>query len=271
MIDSNNLSIKALPLTPQLPLKPIHKEKTMLKHIGRHGDRKVAIVFREIPGNEHMCLLVYPDVLPTHIHDTIMKVIESPVGQAENSLANALHRNLLPDGRPILEALHREGMLKKVASEHVIVTPTPTSSVKLDELNRLIRELETGGEAAKRMAELDANSGIVAPEKKRQAEANFKRQRLEQEQLQRQRGEPLQATGNNALDDKALAANMLSQAKLMETEAKGLVAEAARLKKEAERMFPSVNTNDAVASAPATAVQKSRGRPKKAVATDAVQ
>ena len=243
----------------------------MLKHIGRHGDRKVAIVFREIPGNEHMCLVIYPDVLPTHIHDSIMKVIESPVGQAENSLANALHRNLLPDGRPILEALHREGMLKKVASEHVIVTPTPTSSVKLDELNRLVRELETGSEAAKRMAEIDSSKGIVPPEKKRAAEAEFKRKRLEEEQRQRQQNAPLLAGNNTALDDKALAANMLSQAKLMETEAKGLVAEAARLKKEAEKMFPSVKANDATESKPQPSATKSRGRPKKAVAADAVQ
>lgn len=243
----------------------------MLKHIGRHGDRKVAIVFREIPGNDHMCLVIYPDVLPTHIHDSIMKVIESPVGQAENSLADALHRNLLPDGRPILEALHREGMLKKVASEHVIVTPTPTSSVKLDELNRLIRELETGSEAAKRMAEIDASKGIVPPEKKRQAEAEFKRQRLEREQQQRKRGETLQAPPTGALDDKALAANMLSQAKLMETEAKGLVAEAARLKKEAEKMFPSVRASEPAAPEVKTTPTKSRGRGKKAVAADAVQ
>lgn len=241
----------------------------MLKHIGRHGDRKVAIVFREIPGNDHMCLVIYPDVLPSHIHDTIMKVIESPPGQAANSLADALHRNLLPDGRPILEALHREGMLKKVASEHIIVTPTPTSSVKLDELNRLIREIDTGSEASKRMAEIDANKGIVPPEKKRQAEAEFKRQKLEEEQ--RQRSAVLQAPPTGALDDKALAANMLSQAKLMETEAKGLVAEAARLKKEAEKMFPSVKAADAAVPETAKPASKSRGRPKKAVAADAVQ
>ena len=244
----------------------------MLKHIGRHGDRKVAIVFREIPGNDHMCLVIYPDVLPSHIHDSIMKVIESPVGQSENSLADALHRNLLPDGRPILEALHREGMLKKVASEHIIVTPTPTSSVKLDELNRLIRELETGSEAAKRMAEIDANKGIVAPEKKRQAEAEFKRKRLEAEQLQRQRGEQLQAPPTGALDDKALAANMLSQAKLMETEAKGLIAEAARLKKEAEKMFPNVKVETNAQTQTLTKpVTKGRGRPKKVSAANAVQ
>jgi hypothetical protein len=44
----------------------------MLKHIGRHGDRKVAIIFRELPGEEHMCLVIYPETLPTHFHNTIM-------------------------------------------------------------------------------------------------------------------------------------------------------------------------------------------------------
>ena len=164
----------------------------MLKHVGRHGDRKVAIVFRELPGEDHMCLVIYPDTMPTPFHDTIMKVIESPVGQQENSLADALHRNLLPDGRPILEALHREGMLKKVATEHVIVTPTPTSSVKLDELNRLVREMESGEEAARRMKEIDDSSGLVPPERKRSAEADFKAQRQPV-------NKPLQATPESAL------------------------------------------------------------------------
>jgi hypothetical protein len=236
----------------------------MLKHVGRHGDRKVAIVFREIPGDEHMCLVVYPDTLPSHIDSSIMKVVESPAGQQENTLAEALHRNLLPDGRPILEALHREGMLKKVPSNQVIVTPTPSSSVKLDELNRLVKEMEQGEDAARRMAELDASTGLVDPAVKRKAEQEFKRQRLEQEAANRAQNIP--ATDSNALDDRALAANMLGQALRMETEAKGLVAEAARMKKEAERMFPGVSKADA-AQIPAP-VAKTRGRKK---AVDAVQ
>lgn len=229
----------------------------MLKHVGRHGDRKVAIIFREIPGEEHMCLVTYPDVLPTHIHDTIMKVLESPAGQAESVLANALHRNLLPDGRVILEALHKEGMLKKISTEHVIVTPTPSSSVKLDELNRLVREMEMGEDAAKRMQELDANAGIVPPEVKRRAEAEFKAKQSNQATMT--------APSNAALDDKTLAADMLAQAKKMETEARGLIAEASRMKKEAERMFPGVMPKEAVTEEPKKTTRK------KAAQTDAVQ
>lgn len=250
----------------------------MLKHVGRHGDRKVAIIFREIPGEEHMCLVIYPDVLPTHIHDTVMRVIESPVGQAESVLANALHRNLLPDGRPILEALHREGMLKKVSTNQVIVTPTPASSVKLDELNRLVKEMESGEDARKRMQELDANAGLVDPAVKREQEREFKRRRLEEEAARAQKGlPPMQADANSALDDKALAANMVAQAKRMEQEARGMIAEAARMKKEAERMHPGVVPKETVAPAaaePAPAektTRRGRTAKSKTVAANAVQ
>lgn len=239
----------------------------MLKHIGRHGDRKVAIVFREIPGEDHMCLVVYPDVLPTHIHNTVMTVLESAPGQQATNLADVLHRNLLPDGRAILSALHHEGMLKKIACNQVILTPTPTTSAKLDEINRLVKEMESGAEALKKLQQLDQNAGIVAPETKREQEKEFKRRRLEQEAAAARQGQPVApADANAALDDKALAATMLSQAKRMETEAQGLIAEAARMKKEAERMFPGVVPAVATVSEPAV---KKRSRTSKRVAADA--
>jgi hypothetical protein len=27
-----------------------------MKHVGKHGDRKVCILFRQVPGEDHMCL-----------------------------------------------------------------------------------------------------------------------------------------------------------------------------------------------------------------------
>ena len=148
----------------------------MLKHIGRHGDRKVAILFREVPNEDHMCLVVYPETLPTHIHDSIMKTLESDVGQQSTNLADALHRNLLPDGRVQLVALHQEGMIKKIPTNQVIVTPNAQSSVKLDELNKIVKEMEQGESAMKRLQELDQATGFVDPAQKRKAEAEFKRE-----------------------------------------------------------------------------------------------
>lgn len=231
----------------------------MLKHVGRHGDRKVAIVFREIPNEDHMCLVIYPDVLPTPIHNSVMSVLESTPGQQATNLADVFHRNLLPDGRNILQTLHQEGMLKKVATSQVILTPTPTSSVKLDEVNRLVKEMESGAEALKRMQEIDQNQGIVPPEVKRQAEAQFKNRATE----------PVASSSADALDDKSLAGNMLAQARRMEAEAKGLIAEAARMKKEAERMFPGVNLGDATPEPTTTPSTNRRGRPSKKVVADA--
>jgi hypothetical protein len=238
----------------------------MLKHIGRHGDRKVAIIFRELPGEDHMCLVIYPDTLPTHIHNTIMSILESAPGQQSPNLADVLHRNLLPDGRVILQALHNEGMLKKIQTNQVIVTPTAQSNVKLDELNKIVKEMESGDAALKRMQELDANAGFVDPAVKRKAEKAFKEGRLSE-------AEALVAPATGALDDQSLAANMLAQAKRMEADAKGLVAEAARMKKDAQRMFPSVNMKSAKPVPVPVAVEptatKTRGRKK--AAADAVQ
>lgn len=242
----------------------------MLKHIGRHGDRKVAILFREIPGEDHMCLVVYPETLPTHIHNSLMSTLESPAGQQATSLADVLHRNLLPDGRVQLEALHREGMIKKIPTNQVIVTPTPQSSVKLDEMNKIIREMEQGESALKRLQELDQATGFVDPAQKRKAEAEFKRQQERDAQSTSTPYVPPLQSVDGALDDKALAANMLAQAKRMEQEATGMIAEAARMKKEAERLSPNVVPAELAPPPP----PPRRGRPpkaEKAAAENAVQ
>lgn len=225
-----------------------------LKHIGKQSDRKVAIVFRTIPNEDHMCLVIYPETLPAAWHDSIMRVLESPEGQASNELADVLHRNLLPDGRNILETLHKERMLKRVRTDTITVTPTPQSSVRLDELNKMLTEMKDPALAQKRAAE-DANRGMVDAPTKRAAESAFKSGQLP----------PVASTEGGALSDVQLANNMLAQAKKMESEAKGLIAEAARMKKEAERMYPNAVAQETPAMT-TSAANRGRGRPKKAAA-----
>ena len=165
-------------------------------------------------------------------------------------------------------------MIKKIPANQVIVTPTAQSSVKLDELNKIIREMEQGGEALKRLQELDANSGMVDPAQKRKAEAEFKRgQERAAQDTRTPYVPPLVSSTDGALDDKTLAANMLAQAKRMETEAKSMIAEAARMKKEAQNLNPSVNANEYSATETVTPAAPRKGRPPKSkVATaDAVQ
>ena len=99
---------------------------SFLRHVGKIGDRKVAIVFREVPGEPHMALVTYTETLNQHIHDPMMKCIESDIGQNSQNLADALNRTHTKDGKYILQLLHAEGLLKKVQTAQVTVTPNST-------------------------------------------------------------------------------------------------------------------------------------------------
>ena len=232
-----------------------------IKHVGRMGDRKLCVLFRQVPGEDHMCLIIHPEVLPAHWQDAIQKVIESDIGQTADELANAMHRSLLPDGRPILETLHNERMIKKVRTADVIMTPTTNSSIRLDELNKMLNEMKQGDEAIKRMAQNDASRGMVEPGVKRAAEAAYKKDRAEKADPNYVAPPVLKAGQDGALTDRDIAANMLAQAKAMELNAKQMVAEAARMKKDAERMDPTVNAKNAK-KAPPVAVAEPAPVPK---------
>ena len=204
-----------------------------LKHVGKHGDRRTVILFREVPNEGHMCLVIYPDVLPAPWEDAIMRALESDMGQQAEEFANALHRTLLPDGRAVLETLHRENMIKKVRTADIIVTPRSDSRIKLDELNKMLNEMKQGEDAVKRMAELDKSRGLQDPvDVARRVRENKTRD------AKVPATQPLIASSSDALGDNAIANNLRQQAQKMEAEAKGLLAESARLMSEAASMDP---------------------------------
>jgi len=117
----------------------------MIKHVGRHNEQKVAIVFKTLPNDPTHALVVYSDTLPTFIHDGMMGVLESKNGQAANELAEELDKHTLGDGRNILQALHTDGYLTKVETRHVVVEANAKSGVRLDELNSMLGEMSTTG------------------------------------------------------------------------------------------------------------------------------
>jgi hypothetical protein len=145
----------------------------------------------------------------------------------------------MADGVNCLNAIHRGGLLSKVPTNQVIVTPTSASSVRLDELNTILAEIAKGEEATKKLANADAG------------------QRWEGREL----GEPAKAASVNTtsasintdgvLSDADIANQRLAQATKMEAEAKSLLAEAKRLKDEANALAPKV-TKAKVTKAKAT-------------------
>ncbi len=183
---------------------------SFIKHVGKHNSKKVVILWREVPGAEDMCLVTYSEVLPREYHDGLMSALESDAGQKSKEFNEVLHRTLMHDGRNLLSTLHAEGWIKKVPANQVIVTPTPTSNVRLDELNDILKKMAAGEEAVKRMAELDSQRGIRDPAKK-----------------------GVESAVTSVLEDSALAQQRLDQASKMRAEAQGLLNEATRLEKEA--------------------------------------
>lgn len=196
----------------------------MIKHVGKHNSKKVVVLFRKVPGEDHMCLVTYTESLPSRIHDDIAKVLESPVGQQAENFADALDRNVGTDGNNILHTLHRENYIKKVQTNQVIMVPNAKSQVRLDELNDIIDKLAQGGEAAEKMAEIDSQAGLRDPAKTTTNSIN---------------------TSAEVLDDVSLAKNMLSQADAM-------LAEAKRLQEEAYSLDPSLKPKAPVRKTTAT-------------------
>ena len=200
----------------------------MIKHVGKHNQKRVAIVYRKVPGEDHMALVVYPDTLPMMIHDEMMKALESEIGQQAKELADALFRTTMADGENCLGSLHKKGYLKKVPTNQVIVTATAKSSCRLDQLNELIDKIDAGGEAADELANIDKNRGI------RGANPSVTEGR--------EVGQPKSLKTSSAdisgdvLSDEALSKQRLDQAIKMESEAKTLLAEAKRLKQEATQL-----------------------------------
>lgn len=115
---------------------------SMVKHVGavENTGSKCVVIFREVPGDEDNCLIVGSDTLPDVYHEGLMKVVESDEGQQSNDLGDLLSRRKFADGTNILEKLHVSGYLQKVPSRQVLLTPNRGTSVRLSEINDMVRK-----------------------------------------------------------------------------------------------------------------------------------
>jgi len=191
------------------------------KHVGEHNGKKVVIVQRAIPEEEHMCSVLYTQIIPSHYHDDVMRVLESPEGQDSNEFWKVLHRRASSSGNiNILEAVAREGYLKKAPTNQVIVKPNAASSIRLDELNKLLLDAGTGEEAARKLEQLDRERGYAD---------------------NRKTGVPSEVVSDRSvMSDSDLAQLNIKQASDMKAQAEVMLAEAARLEKEAQTLDPSL-------------------------------
>ena len=231
----------------------------MIKHVGKHNNKKIVLLWRKVPNEDHMALVTYSDTLPRMIHDEVMRTLESPIGQNATDFSDVLFRTTMADGRNALEVLHKEGMIKKVPTAQILITPTAKSSVRLDELNGILDEMAKGEEAKNRLQEMDKNSGMTG--KKRRVEGrevgmppnNLSQSRTN---IDVEATDSASAYLKGVMSDTDIAQQRLSQAEQLKKQATELLAEATRLTQEAQSFLPTENVKTTRAKkAPATKKQ----------------
>jgi hypothetical protein len=201
-----------------------------LKHIGRvkSSDAKAIIIFRTIPGDSGNCLVTLVKDLTDAQHDDIMQLVETVQAQEAFEFGEILSIRHFQAGKLMLPALIEEGKILKIGTSDVVVTPTTDNreSVLLSDLNVIIAEQKncTVDELCNYV------SGAPSTEAKTVARV---RDLGEPSVAEPQTLTETKTSSNDVLSDKDLAKNFRSQAD-------ALYKEAARLRKEAETLDPTV-------------------------------
>ena len=188
-----------------------------MKHVGKYGEKPCVVVFREVPNEPENCLIVETGALEDQKHDDLMNVISSLEAQESNEVSEVLSRRQFTDGSNMLNDLHFTKKLVKVASDLVFLTPTPTDKIALADVNAEIMKLEN-----------DSNPPLNTE--------------VDPDVLIEEQGDAISQQ----------AKNLLSQAELIEGDAKAMMEDAEAKKNAAYDLDPSL------------APKKGPGRPPKA-------
>jgi len=201
-----------------------------LKHIGRINNTgvKVLVVFRTLPGESNMALVLPVTQLSDAYHDSIMTMVETDQCQEAFELGEMMFIRTFTDGRPMLQAMQADGRLQKVATDSVTMTPTTNDTVLLSNLNTLIAEQKNC--AVDDLYTFVKGAPKVKAEVTQVAEVKDLVPAVDTDIPAPVRA---QATADAVLTDKDIAKSYRSQADAM-------YKEAARLRKEAEELDPTV-------------------------------
>lgn len=183
-----------------------------IKHVGhiKNTQKRVVVVFRELPGDPDHCLVVDTDALPDWMHDNIITAVESPGAQQSANFYEYAQRTVFSDGSNMLSTLHTQGKLQKQATSNIVMTPNNSVSIALNELNDLIRE-QTGG--APVVKPDDDQLGVASSDAAKRATSNSI-------------ANSANKVKTDVVDNTDIAKNMLSQAEQFRAEAERLTAEA---------------------------------------------
>ena len=118
---------------------------SFIKHIGTHKgtNQRLSVVFLQLPDDKEHALVVYSDSLPDKYHDEFMAAVESQEGQKSAQLYEVLSRKLFFHGGTMLDTLHKEGLMEKMPTSSIIMTPNGQTQIALDDLIKKMGDIET--------------------------------------------------------------------------------------------------------------------------------
>ena len=125
----------------------------------KNNGARIVIAYRTIPGDPLSALVVGTNQLQGSYHDSLMSLLESDTGQQADELADVMAVRRFPDGSNMLQFVHANGMLQKVPTAGVIITPDNKTSIPLDELNNVIAEQK--GVTLEQLAIKDGSNSTV--------------------------------------------------------------------------------------------------------------
>ena len=215
-----------------------------MKHVGKVGEKPCVVLYREVPGEPDFALIVQTTNLPDAQHDALMNIVQSAEAQEANEVSEVLDRRQFSDGSNMLQQLHFDKRIEKVSVDLVSLTPTPSNSISLAEVNAEIRKIANNSnpplktDAIQQMDNLDNQSVTTNPVV------------AESDPTLAQTNAPV-VEGD--VNESQIALNLLQQATILEDDAHAIMKDAEAKRQEAYRLNPDLEP------------RKGPGRPKKII------
>ena len=215
--------------------------QTPMKHVGKIGEKPCVVLYREVPGEPEFALVVQTTNLPDGQHDSLMNVVQSAEAQEANEVSEVLDRRQFNDGSNMLQQLHFDKRIEKVSVALVSLTPTPSDTIALAEVNAEIRKIGNNSNPPLKTdpvqpAENALNESVTNPVV------------AESDPTLAQTNAPVV---EGEVNESQIALNLLQQAAMLEEDASALRNDAEGKKQEAYRLNPDLEP------------RKGPGRPKK--------
>jgi hypothetical protein len=116
----------------------------LLKHVGviKSTGSKIAVVYKQIPGDKDNALVIFTDTLPERYYTIINELLVSQEAQQENDFAAVLTKKIMSGEQiSIADSLHNSRKLSKMPISDIAMTPTPNLKIDLRTLIADIQQL----------------------------------------------------------------------------------------------------------------------------------